>query len=374
MASIRISIGAPDANLSDAWRGLAARAPANVFMDFAGLCAATSSGYADVAVLQAWESDAEPEQLVGAWALRKATLTPLGPAYLAGPPHFYAFVSNPVVEPAYQDAVLPAFFDAIAGNSTLPKVVRLQYLDADAPTFSAIMAAISARGDQSKFLSDRTRPFLAGDADRKRSGSTRKKLRQDWNRLSALGAVDVVNTREPDAARTAFETFLTLEAASWKGKAGTAVLSKDSHAAFVRQFIGNLAAGGNASVALLRLDGQPVAAQVLLYAGAMAYTWKIAYDGAYAKFSPGALLVDRVSEDLLAGGTVTMIESCSPDGGFMATIWTGRRRTVDLLIGLGTRPSPAFLAMTAGIDGYARLKQLRDRLRAIPRPKWLQGS
>ncbi len=128
MASIRISIGAPDPNLSDAWRSLAARAPANVFMDFAGLCAAASTGYADIAVLQAWESGAGTEQLVGAWALRNTTMTPLGPAYLAGPPHFYSFLSNPVVDPAYQDAVMPAFFDAIAGNSALPKVVRLQYL------------------------------------------------------------------------------------------------------------------------------------------------------------------------------------------------------------------------------------------------------
>ena len=45
------------------------------------------------------------------------------------------------------------------------------------------------------------RPFATRDFGVKRSGSTRKKLRQDWNRLSALGAVDVVNDRTPEAVR-----------------------------------------------------------------------------------------------------------------------------------------------------------------------------
>ena len=91
----------------------------------------------------------------------------------------------------------------------------------------------------------------------KRSGSTRKKLRQDWNRLSALGAVDIVNNRAPDA-REAFETFLTLENASWKGARGTALLCNAADAAFARQMIAALAERGNASVALLRVDGRPL--------------------------------------------------------------------------------------------------------------------
>lgn len=372
MTSIRVGVAAPALDLSAAWRDLLTRAPANVFMNPAGLAAAASTGFAAIALLLAWETDNGRDQLVGAWALRKASITPLGPAYLGGPPHFYSFLSNPVVDPAHRDAVMAAFFDAIAADPALPKLLRLQYLDADDATFAAIIAAVSARGAPSRIMSDRERPYLAGDADRKRSGSTRKKLRQDWNRLSATGAVDIVNVREPAATREAFDVFLKLEAASWKGTRGTAVLSDDSHAAFVRHFIANLATDDSASVALLHVDGKPIAAQVVLYDGTMAYTWKTAYDTDYAKYSPGALLVDRISEDLLAGDGVTAIESCSPDGGFMATLWTGRRRTVDLLIGLNPGTSLGFRTMAAGIDLYAHLKRVRDRARSASLGKLLQ--
>ncbi len=82
--------------------------------------------------------------------------------------------------------------------------------------------------------------------------------------------------------RAAFETFLTMELKSWKGSNGTALLSDEDDAEFTRQLIANLAAHRAASVAMLRVDGRAIAAQVLLYSGDMAYTWKIAFDAEYA--------------------------------------------------------------------------------------------
>ena len=48
-----------------------------------------------------------------------------------------------------------------------------------------------------------------------------------------------------------------MEAASWKGSRGTALLCDEEDATFARRLISDLAAGGNASVALLRVDGNP---------------------------------------------------------------------------------------------------------------------
>ena len=48
-------------------------------------------------------------------------------------------------------------------------------------------------------LSLHTRPYVTPEFGVKRSDSTRKKLRQDWNRLSTLGAVYVINDRAPEA-------------------------------------------------------------------------------------------------------------------------------------------------------------------------------
>jgi CelD/BcsL family acetyltransferase involved in cellulose biosynthesis len=368
---ISVDIGAPDPTMCEQFDALAKRAAPNVFMHPAALGAVATAGFAQIHVLQAWAGDGAARKLVGFWALRERRIAPFWPRFLTSPPYDYAFVSSPVIDPDVADAVMPAFLDAIANERKLPKVIKLKLLDADAATYRPMMAALTARRARVLKLAESARPFLSGESDRKRSGSTAKKLRQDWNRLSALGAADVANDRTPAGACAAFEIFLDLELRSWKGASGTALLSHDEDAEFVRLFIANLSQRGCASVALLRVDGRPVAAQVLLYSGAMAYTWKTAFDAEFAKFSPGALLIDKVTDSLFAGG-IAQFESCATEDSFMAQLWTGRRMTVDLLADVGSERSVNFAIAVFGERAYAYLRELRDRLRAahwLPAPR-----
>lgn len=362
MQQIDVEARAPDPGIVPDWNGLITRAAPNVFMHPVALHAAHAGGFARVHMLLAW-GDA-PRRLVGLWALQEPASARLWPTFLDALPYRYAFVSNPVIDPDFVDAVMPAFFDAIERAPALPNVLRFKALDGGAPTYAAIRAALAARLGQTLMLAEAERPYVTQDFGVKHTGATRKKLRQDFNRLAAEGAVEVANSRALDDVHAAFEIFLNLEAAGWKGSRGTALLSHAKDAAFARRLIGDLAARGCASVALLRVDGKPIAAQVMLYCGTMAYTWKTGYDAAFARFSPGALLIDKVTELLLASG-VTAIESCSPPGGFMAQLWSGRRKTVDLLADVGARKSLGFAMTAMGERGYAQLKGLRKRLRAM---------
>jgi CelD/BcsL family acetyltransferase involved in cellulose biosynthesis len=362
MASV--DIRAPDLSLLPHWDALVRRAGGNVFMHPAALCAAAATEFAKIHVLLAWDGN----RLVGLWALRERRSVPFFPKFLAAPPYEYAFVANPVIDPGCE--VVPAFFDAIAREPALPKVIQLKLLDGDDATCRAIMTALGARNGQMLKLSERARPFLGNESERKRSGSTGKKLRQDWNRLSALGAVEVANERSADEVRAALEVFLMMEAQSWKGANGTALLCDEDDVAFARRFIGDLAEHASASVALLRVDGKAIAAQVLLYSGTVAYTWKTAFDAAFAKFSPGALLIDKMTDALFASG-VAQIESCSAESSFMEQLWTGRRATVDLLVDLGARKSAAFMFAAAGEHAHAWAREKRNQLRGMswPLPK-----
>jgi hypothetical protein len=303
--------------------------------------------------------------------LQESAIARLWPAYLCAPPYNYAFASGPVVDPDRMDEVMAAFFDAIERDPALPNVIRLEYLDGDCETYRPLVDALARRKSPSLKLSERARPFVSSALGLKHSGSTRKKLRQDWNRLSALGAVEIVNDRERDKVERAFEVFLAMEAESWKGGRGTALLCRAEDAAFTRRLVSSLAATEGASVALLCVNGRPIAAQVLLHCGRTAYTWKTAFDAEFAKYSPGVLLVDKLTERLLST-EIDAIESCSPEGGFMNQLWAGRRTTTDLLVDVGAHASLAFTAAAVGEWGYRQLRALRNRLRA-PFRRWPRG-
>ena len=368
---ISVTICSPSPTFDEPWRDLISRAPSNVFMDPVALTAATVTGFAKIYLLLAYEEGQTPRKLVGLWALRMRKIAPFWPAVLDALPYDYAFLSTPVVDPRFMDDVICAFFAAIEKNAELPKVINVPSLEAESAASHAMMKALRARGKHLK-LSENERPCVTRDFGLKRSGSTRKKLRQDWKRLSTAGTVDVANDRTPVAVRDAFETFLALEACSWKGARGTALLSDKDDAVFVRRLIGELAEQGKASVALLRLDGRAIAAQVLMYCGATAYTWKTAFDAEYARYSPGALLVDQLTEALFSAPGIDAIDSCAVQESFMGQLWAGRRKMVDVLIHVGAGKSPAF-AMEAGWQlAYRRLRELRNRLGAAAgtsRPK-----
>jgi CelD/BcsL family acetyltransferase involved in cellulose biosynthesis len=361
MAQITVDVRSGPLELSGAWDALAARAAPNIFMHPVALNAVTATGFARLRTLLAWDG---PGRLVGLWALQERTVAPLWPRVLAAPPYCYAFVSDPVVDRERADEVVTAFLDTIAAARDLPNVLRLQYLDAESESVRGLRRVLAGRGGRTLTLADRARPFITREVGVKAGGSTRKKLRQDFNRLSAIGAVDIVNQRDAAAVRDAFEIFLALEAASWKGDRGTALLSNETDGAFVRRLIADLGAAGMASVALLRVDEKPVAAQVLLHCGGTAYTWKTAFDAAFAKYSPGMLLIDKITERLFAEGAVDAIESCSPDGSFMGQLWSGRRSTVDLLADVGRGASMNFAVVALGERAYGQARHLRNRWRS----------
>jgi hypothetical protein len=371
---ISVTIDSPNSDVGPQWDDLVRRASSNVFMNPAALNAAGETNFARIRMLLAWEEGTAPRKLVGVWALQLRKLAPFWPALLDALPYDYAFLSSPVVDPAYTDQVIPAFIAAIEEDPSLPDVVGLKSFDAESPSYPAMLKALAARGSTPLMLSRSARPFVTREFGVKRSGSTRKKLRQDWNRLSALGTVEVVNDRTADGARQAFETFLALEQASWKGAEGTALLSDAADAAFVRRLFQNLAAQGNASVALLRIDGEAIAAQVLMYCGATAYTWKTAFSANYSKYSPGTLLIDKITDELFAGPDIQAINSCAAEASFMAQLWAGRRTMVDMLVDVGPGKSLGYRLEAGRQLGYQRLRDLRDWLRsrpAAPAPKKL---
>ena len=217
---VLVTIDSPNLAIAPYWDDLVRRASSNVFMNPAALTAACETGFADIRMMLAWEQGAEPRRLVGVWALQLRKVAPLWPALLEALPYNYAFLSSPVIDPAFVEEVIPAFFAAIEQDPSLPKVLSIKSFDAECPSYPAILKLLAGRGIVPLVLAEHARPFVTREFGIKRSGSTRKKLRQDWNRLTALGAVEVLNERTPEAAAEAFETFLSAGKSQLEGRSG----------------------------------------------------------------------------------------------------------------------------------------------------------
>lgn len=320
------------------WRDLVGcAAEPNVFME-PGLVSAASECDAEIRVLLAWGFDKELPRLVGAWALRIGRAAPHLPLkVLTGISDKYAFLGTPVVDRDYLADVPKAMLDTLLLAPDLPKTILARQVARDGPTMTALREHLHERGGRLHLLEAWTRPILASplageDYLRQAlSSGSRKKLRQHRNRLERQGALAFELHTASDAVSAAFEQFVALEAAGWKGRGGTDLASRPDDLRFARSFLARLAEAGLAWLVTLTLNGQPIAIQVMLRSGPAAFTWKTAFDERFADFSPGVLLLQEVTRRALADPQIAFVDSCShEESGYMADMWQERQTVADI--------------------------------------------
>jgi CelD/BcsL family acetyltransferase involved in cellulose biosynthesis len=120
----------------------------------------------------------------------------------------------------------------------------------------------------------------------------REDLRRAARRAERLGGASLV-VHEPSANEVdgLFEIAVSIEAESWKGRSGTALVSDVRRAAFYRRYARLAAEAGELRVALLRIDGEAAAMQLAVERDEGFWLLKIGYDERFADASPGQLLM-----------------------------------------------------------------------------------
>ena len=99
-----------------------------------------------------------------------------------------------------------------------------------------------------------------------------------------------------------------------------------------------LAADGQVRIDRLLFNGTAVAATVTLMSGDTAWCWKIGYNEAHARSSPGVQLICDLTDSLLTQPHPLRVDSCaSPGHPMIDHVWRERLALSDRLIAL--RPS-----------------------------------
>ena len=374
--SIEIAGATRLAEIESDWADLSARADAcNVFMSPPLLRAAMKSYPSKhLLVLLAWHASGAGQQLVGIWAFRVGRLSKsiLPVVVLSAPPMPHAYLSTPVVDLRFLDAVLGAMLTRIAAEASLPNIVALDAMSIEGATMQALSRVLASRGCASRHFERFQRPKLVSKLDGKAyfetalSASSRKKLRQHRRRLSEKGQLHFRILTSADAVKEAFEGFLHLEASGWKGRQNTALLSHASDATFARVMIAGLAARSEAAVYMLTLNERPVSMQIILRAGATAFTWKTAYDEGLHDFSPGMLLLEDYTAALLADDGIAYVDSCASDeNGYMA-VWSERQTVAQLWFDARRGHSSSLVALSWLQMNYLALRgQIKSIYRKI---------
>jgi CelD/BcsL family acetyltransferase involved in cellulose biosynthesis len=194
----------------------------------------------------------------------------------------------------------------------------------------------------------------------------RKELRRQRRRLAERGPLSFAMASAPDQVAAALADFLALEAAGWKGRAGTAMAQDADLRRFVETAIGALAARGAVRVARLSCRSRPIACVLCLASANVAWSWKVAYDENFAAFSPGVQAFLDLTEALLADDQLTCVDSCAvEDHPMIDHLWRERLAFADWLIGL--RGGTAF-AFACRLEAARRtLHGLARRLRGAVR-------
>jgi CelD/BcsL family acetyltransferase involved in cellulose biosynthesis len=354
------------------WRALAERALApNVFYEPAFALAAAPVFGNDIGCGLVW-GRAAPARLLGLFPARiERRRYGILPA-LVGWTHPFAPLGTPLIDRDAGAAVVSAWLDLVATSPDLPKLMLMPYLPVDGPVGQAFDAALAQRHGNCVSFNRHRRALLAPPQSRAHylddalGGKKRKELRRQRRRLADGGALVSRTAVAPADVAAALDEFLKLEAAGWKGRAGTAARADASVHAFMRNAVLGLAQEGKARIARLSAGGRPIAAIVTLTSGANAWCWKIAYDESFARFSPGVLLTLALTEELLEDAAVAHADSCATaDHPMIDHVWRERLALCDRLIAV--RPQAPF-ARARYLEAVrslaiAQAKSLRDRLR-----------
>lgn len=185
--------------------------------------------------------------------------------------------------------------------------VELQFLDPTSPGAEGVRDIAPARGGRI-FTETMMRPpyvDLEGSWEQYEgslSRNRRKGLRRNGRRLQAAGAVDVQVTDGSVAPEGHLTEAFAVEAAGWKGRAGTAIACAPDTERFYRRLAAWAAEAGMLRLTFLRLDGRAIAFDYALEHGGTWYSLKAGYDEAYAAYGPGALLLRELLARGYAGG------------------------------------------------------------------------
>lgn len=274
--------------------------------------------------------------------------------------HPNQFVGSPMVrtgKAAIFWRALLAGLESEPGSELAFCVSRLPH---DDHVTDALIEACIADGREFEIESRHSRPGLPAGGEfapdpqqRRRLASLQRKLGRE------LGEARFTASRDSDQIAQLMEELLKLECAGWKGRCGSALASSVSTAALFRDVALDGARAGKFELITLHAGDRLLAFSTVLIGKGRWYGFKSAYDETAARFGPGVLLLDWISQRFAAQDQANSFDSCSAPGQQpVSRLWSSELALSDFRISLGGPiRQGALQVIRAGEAAYSWLKR-----------------
>jgi CelD/BcsL family acetyltransferase involved in cellulose biosynthesis len=284
-------------------------------------------------------------------------------------------VSSPLLASAlpHISKIAPApIFESFLNGQTKP--ILLRGVPSDGPFFETLKGHSShfeiietwqraALMPQGKF-----EKWLQTNFDQKR----RKEFKRLRNRLAEQGELSIRVLGGKDTTTQFVDDFLTLEAGGWKGKRGTAISVDPKLKDALHEAAVALHSAKKLRFWSLQLNGRAIASLFAVVEGPHAWLGKIAYDEAYAKYSPGVMIILDCTESFFLEKSITQVDSSAiPNHPMIDRIWRDRLPMASVMIAPSRVSEKQFKMIVGGeklrLKARAYIRDLYYKLKGVKR-------
>lgn len=280
--------------------------------------------------------------------------------------HYNQFLGVPLVRARREAEFWAAVLQGVDTLWTGPDIFYLTHMPSGSAVSQALLKTCSGLRRPNAVVHRTRRAILqAGDSpDDYWAKSVRKKKRKEIsrleNRLAELGEVTAERLCTAEGAEVWIAQFLALEASGWKANGGAALANDAATRAFFEQAVGDGLRAGRVELLQMRVGDHVIAMLVNFIAGAGAFSFKIAYDEDYARYSPG-ILIEKANLQRLSDPGFGWMDSCAvEDHPMINSLWPDRREIVRIALPRkGVRSSLIFAAVRFAERGWSAFKNFR---------------
>ncbi|MDO8989981.1 MAG: GNAT family N-acetyltransferase [Sideroxyarcus sp.] len=260
--------------------------------------------------------------------------------------NFYTSLYSPIFSPCATAVDLVPILEAASRDHHRAHVMRFAPLDADSPTFEALLTALRSSGWIPFRFFCFGNWYLTVDKPwseylKEREGKLRSTINRMGKKFAAEGGT-LETIIDPAMAEVAIQAFNDVYALSWK--------KPEPYPEFIPGLIRWLAPKGQLRLGIARLNGRPVAAQIWIVANGKASIFKLAYDEAHAGYSPGTLLTAHLMKHAIDRDTVAEIDYLIGDDEHKKS-WMNHRRERWGIVAYNPKTVMGFALLTREIIG-----------------------